>query len=163
VDSVQILTRKLVLLAASVIVAAFLVIQLVPYGRDHSNPPVTMEPSWDSPITRDLVVNACFDCHSNQVVWPWYSNIAPVSWWVQDHVDEGRSELNFSEWDRNQEEAHESTETILEGEMPPSYYKPWSRMSQTELDNLITGLEATLGTSARTERHRDDDDDDDDD
>ena len=78
--------------------------------------------------------------------------------WVQDHVDEGRSELNFSEWDRNQEEAHESAEEVLEGEMPPSYYKPWSRMSQTELDTLVAGLEATLGT-AKSNDHRDDDDD----
>lgn len=158
----RILTRKLAVLAIGVIVTVALAIQLVPYGREHANPPVTMEPSWDSPITRDLVVEACFDCHSNQVVWPWYSNIAPVSWWVQDHVDEGRSELNFSEWDRNQEEANESAETVLEGEMPPSYYKPWSRMSQTELDTLVAGLEATLGT-AKTEGHRDDDDDDHDD
>ena len=158
----RILTRKLAVLAIGVIVTVALAIQLVPYGREHANPPVTMEPSWDSPITRDLVVEACFDCHSNQVVWPWYSNIAPVSWWVQEHVDEGRSELNFSEWDRNQEEANESAETVLEGEMPPSYYKPWSRMSQTELDTLVAGLEATLGT-AKTEGHRDDDDDDHDD
>ena len=158
----RILTRKLAVLAIGVIVTVALAIQLVPYGREHANPPVTMEPSWDSPITRDLVVEACFDCHSNQVVWLWYSNIAPVSWWVQDHVDEGRSELNFSEWDRNQEEANESAETVLEGEMPPSYYKPWSRMSQTELDTLVAGLEATLGT-AKTEGHRDDDDDDHDD
>lgn len=153
------LTKKVILLVAGTIVAAFLVIQVVPYGRDHSNPPVTMEPSWDSPITRDLVVKACFDCHSNQVVWPWYSNIAPISWWVQDHVDEGRSEINFSEWDRLQEDAHESAESVLDGEMPPNYYKPWSRMSQTELDTLVAGLEATLG-SANTEEHRDNDDDD---
>jgi hypothetical protein len=156
----RILTKKLVMTIVGVILAAFLVIQLVPYGRAHSNPPVIMEPSWDSPITRDLTVKACFDCHSNQVVWPWYSNIAPISWWVQDHVVEGRSELNFSEWDRNQEEAYEAAETVLEGEMPPSYYKPWSRMSQTDLDNLVTGLEATLGT-AKVEEHRDNDDDDD--
>src|SRR4030042_2927111 len=63
-----------------VLIFLFAVIQAVPYGRDHSNPPVRQEPAWDSPATRALAVDACFDCHSNQHSWPWYSNIAPISW-----------------------------------------------------------------------------------
>ncbi len=124
-------------------------IQFVPYGRDHTNPPVRKEPAWSSPRTRELAVRACFDCHSNETVWPWYSKIAPVSWLLQRDVDEGREKLNFSEWDRPQEEAHESAETMREGEMPPWYY-PWARLSSEERQALIQGLEATLGT----ERHR---------
>jgi hypothetical protein len=65
-------------------------IQVIPYGRSHTNPPVTGEPAWDSPKTRELAVRACYDCHSNQTVWPWYSHIAPISWLVQQDVDEGR-------------------------------------------------------------------------
>jgi len=61
------------------LVVVFVLIQLVPYGRDHSNPPVVQEPAWDSPETRAMVMGACGDCHSNQVVWPFYSNIAPIS------------------------------------------------------------------------------------
>ena len=80
-----------------------LVVQVIPYGRDHTNPPVAAEPLWDSPQTRDLAVRACFDCHSNETEWPWYSNVAPISWLVQRDVEEGREELNFSEWDREQE------------------------------------------------------------
>ena len=53
-------------------------IQLVPYGRDHRNPPVTQEPRWDRPETRALAMRACFDCHSNETVWPWYTYVAPV-------------------------------------------------------------------------------------
>ena len=71
-----------------------LAIQLIPYGRAHANPPVLAEPAWDSPATRDLAVRACFDCHSNETVWPWYSNIAPVSWLVQRDVDGGRNKAN---------------------------------------------------------------------
>jgi hypothetical protein len=119
-------------------------IQLVPYGRDHTNPPVRREPAWNSPQTRELAVRGCFDCHSNQTVWPWYSHIAPVSWLVQRDVDVGRRKVNYSEWDRRQEEAAESAETVQKGSMPPWYY-PWARLSPSERQALIRGLEATFG------------------
>ena len=61
----------------------------VPYGRDHVNPPVGAEPSWDSPETRALARQACFDCHSNETEWPAYSTVAPVSWLIQHDVSEG--------------------------------------------------------------------------
>ena len=65
-------------------------IQFVPYGRSHTNPPVTGEPKWSSARVRQLTKDACFDCHSNETTWPWYSNVAPVSWLVQRDVDSGR-------------------------------------------------------------------------
>jgi hypothetical protein len=129
--------------------ALFLLIQLVPYGRDHENPPVTGEPDWDSPRTLELARTACFDCHSNETEWPWYSNIAPVSWLVYRDVVDGRESLNWSEWDRVQEEAGESAETVREGEMPPSIYTIThrdARLSDAEEADLIGGLEATFGT-----------------
>jgi hypothetical protein len=98
------------------------VAQLVPYGRKHVNPPVAAEPSWADADTRVFAKRACFDCHSNETRWPWYSNIAPVSWLVQHDVDRGRAVLNFSESTRTEEEASESAESILEGEMPPRLY-----------------------------------------
>jgi hypothetical protein len=100
-----------------VLLAGFLVLQLVPYGRDHSNPPVIAEPLWDSPDTRELSVRACFDCHSNETEWAWYSNVAPLSWLIQSHVDEGREELNFSESQLDQE-GEEAAETVRDGSMP---------------------------------------------
>jgi hypothetical protein len=96
-------------------------IQLVPYGRDHGNPPVTGEPTWDASETRALVKQACFDCHSNETEWPAYASIAPVSWLVQRDVNEGRAVLNFSEWPRPQQELSEHTTSfdamvlVLEG------------------------------------------------
>ena len=125
-----------------------LVLQLVPYGRAHGNPPVTGEPAWDSPQTRELARRACFDCHSNEVHWPWYSHVAPVSWLVQRDVDEGRAVLNFSEWQRPQAEAGESAETVREGEMPLRPYlllHPEARLNGKELELLASGLAATLG------------------
>lgn len=47
----------------------------------------------------ELLKTSCYDCHSNQTHYPWYSNIAPVSWWLKGHIDNGRGKLNFSEWD----------------------------------------------------------------
>jgi mono/diheme cytochrome c family protein len=129
------------------IVGALLLAQVVPYGRDHSNPPVVEEPAWDSAQTRDLAVNACFDCHSNESVWPWYSNVAPISWLVQRDVDEGRESLNFSEWNRPQE-GDDAAETVREGSMPPRQYlitHPSARLTDSQLDALASGLAATLG------------------
>jgi hypothetical protein len=131
----------------------FGVVQLVPYGRDHTNPAVVREPAWDRPATRELAVRACFDCHSNETRWPWYSHVAPLSWLVQRDVDVGRRMVNFSEWDRAQEEAGESAETVLEGEMPPATYLPLhpsARLSAEEKRALADGLTATVG--ARTKR-----------
>lgn len=129
------------------LLGGMLLIQLVPYGRDHDSPPVVAEPAWDSPQTRELSVRACFDCHSNETVWPWYSNVAPVSWLVQWDVDEGREELNYSEWNRSQE-GEESAETVREGSMPPRSYlltHPEARLTDPELAVLADGLAATFG------------------
>ena len=124
-----------------------LAIQLIPYGRSHTNPAVVAEPPWDSGTTRELTVRACYDCHSNETTWPWYSNVAPISWLTQRDVDEGRARLNFSEWHGDTRAAHEITEVVREGEMPPVYYT-WmhsaARLSDTETEELIRGLEATL-------------------
>jgi hypothetical protein len=126
------------------VVGLLVVIQVLPVGRDHTNPPVRREPAWDAPETRELAVRACFDCHSNQTVWPWYANVAPISWLVQRDVHEGRRELNFSEWDRRQKEGRESAGTVRKGSMPPWYY-PWAQLSAPERQALIRGLENTLG------------------
>lgn len=137
-----------------ILLGAFLVIQLVPYGRDHSNPPTRAEPAWDSERTRALVVAACFDCHSNETSWPWYTNVAPFSWLVQNDVDEGRDHLNFSEWNRPQDGTDELAETIREGSMPPWYYgflHPDARLSESEKERLIAGLRETFLASPPTQ------------
>lgn len=139
---------KSILSVGSVVVLALvLVAQVVPYGRDHSNPPVVHEPTWDSSTTRALAERACFDCHSNQTRWPWYSHVAPMSWIAQNHVDEGRSVLNFSDWTRGNSEAGEAAETVREREMPPRSYTllhPEARLTDAEREQLARGLDASL-------------------
>ncbi len=140
------------------VVVAILILQLVPYGRRHTNPPGRVEPRWDSPTTRGLAVRACYDCHSNETAWPWYLQVAPLSWLAQRDVDEGRRKLNFSEWDRPQKEARESAKTVRKGEMPPWFYvliHPDARLTAAETKGLIAGLEATLGTKSGKERDDD--------
>ncbi len=146
--------------AGLVIVA--LAIQVVPYGRDHSNPPVRAEPQWGSPRTAELVRRAGYDCHSNEVEWPWYSSVAPMSWIALGHGDEGRDELNFSEWDREQE-IDEIVESVVDGEMPTWDYRlinSKGRLSEAEKDELIRGLRLTFGSGEEGDEDDDHDDDD---
>jgi hypothetical protein len=133
-----------------VAVVALAVIQFVPYGRDHSNPPVTGEPAWSSPRTRELMVNACYGCHSNEVNWPWYSTIAPLSWAITDHVDKGRDAINYSEFTAGADAANETIEVIVQRSMPPAYYTifglhPEADLSDAEIAELVAGLRATPG------------------
>ncbi len=150
--------RKIGLILLAVVTGGFLLLQLVPYGRNHTNPPVASEPDWNSPETRALTQRACFDCHSNETVWPWYSHVAPVSWMVQNHVEEGRARLNFSEWGsaREGEEGEEMAESIFEGKMPePSYLitHTEARLSEAEKQALADGLLLTGGGEAAYEDH----------
>jgi hypothetical protein len=145
--------RRVVRLSLLSIVGLLVLIQLVPYGRDHTNPPASAEPAWDSARTRALADAACFDCHSNETRWPWYTNVAPFSWLTQNDVDNGREALNFSEWDRPQE-AEELAEVISDGEMPPWYYRllhSAADLSDREKRQLIDGLRATLRASPAIE------------
>lgn len=138
------LGRKVALGLAALVV----ILQLVPYGRAHTNPPHVKEPNWDSDKTHQLAKTACFDCHSNQTRWPWYSHVAPFSWLVQHHVDDGRGHLNFSEFDRPQRDADEAAEMVEKSYMPISNYTwlhPEARLSDADRQALAEGLEKTLG------------------
>jgi hypothetical protein len=112
--------------ALLLVVAAFLAIQLVPVER--TNPPVETEVPAP-PEVRAVLRRACYDCHSHETRWPWYSRVAPASWLIGHDVREGREELNFSTWNRlaskKQVKAmQESWEEVEEGEMPPWFYLP---------------------------------------
>lgn len=136
-------TRSLI-----VVFVLFLLIQVYPYGRDHTNPPVKNEPVWSGPQTRELFTRACGDCHSNQTEWPWYSHVAPASWLIQNHVDEGRAHFNVSEWGREgKNEGEEAAEAVEKGYMPIKNYTwlhPSARLSDEEKKTLIKGLKATF-------------------
>ncbi len=139
--------KNVIRLLAWVIASALLffgLLQLVPYGREHTNPPVVKEPQWDSQQTRQLAQRACFDCHSNETAWPWYSNIAPVSWLVQRDVDDARLVMNFSDWDRYWIRADAITEVLQKGEMPPFQYilmHPEARLNAADKATLVKGFQ----------------------
>ncbi|HEX5132101.1 MAG TPA: heme-binding domain-containing protein [Candidatus Krumholzibacteria bacterium] len=132
---------------ALALLALAVVIQLVPYGRGHSNPPVTGEPVWNGPETRATFQRVCANCHSNETTWPWYSHIAPVSWLVQHDVDEGRAEFNVSHADVGKD-ADDAAKMVLKNRMPPKIYlvgHPEARLTDDERRAFAVGLDATFG------------------
>lgn len=137
--------RRYLTWAAIILVVVLIAIQFIPVNR--TNPTPTQEIKWDSPTTRALAKRACFDCHSDEVTWPWDGYIAPVSWYIANHVAEGKQRLNFSEWDKPNSEANEIIRSVQNGSMPLQSYTllhPSARLSQSEKDQLIAGLTATL-------------------
>lgn len=146
-------TRLLTVIFAATL-GTMVAIQAIPYGRAHSNPPITGEPAWATPRTRELMVRACFGCHSNEVEYPAYASVAPISWVVEAHVAKGREKVNYSEFDSRQRGADETIEVIEEGSMPPGYYTqfgrhPEAKLTTAEIAELIAGLKATPGLSER--------------
>jgi Haem-binding domain len=138
------LNRRKVLLVLVVLAA---VIQLIPVNRD--NPPVTATLAAP-PELLAILRRSCFDCHSNETIWPWYSRIAPVSWLVAHDVHEGREHLNFSTWGDSSGEKQaklrkEIRETVREGEMPPFQYypaHPEARLSEQDKAAILAWAQA---------------------
>lgn len=138
------------------VLLAAVLIQFIPFGHTHTNPPVTGEPPWNSPDMRELVRRACFDCHSNQTGWRWYASVAPASWLVQRDVNDGRRHLNFTEWNLPQRNAKDVAEQVKEGEMPPWFYLPLhpaATLSEAEKQALIDGAEKSFGPQAGPKKH----------
>ena len=140
--------RKLIVRGGVAALGLLGLAQLVPYGHDHTSPPVIAEPPWMTPRTRELFFTACKDCHSNETHWPWYASVAPASWLVYDDVTEGRSKFNVSRWGQGRQEADEAAGLVREGEMPPWFYlpaHPGARLAAADKQELIRGLIETLG------------------
>jgi hypothetical protein len=126
--------RKVIGLAIVVLVIG---IQFVPVDR--SNPPVRGEIEAP-PAVMEIIRQSCYDCHSNETAWPWYSRVAPVSWVLAHHVEEGRSELNFSTW----------TE-LAENDRSKLTEKIWDETSDGEMplrEYLVLHPDAKLGNEA---------------
>jgi uncharacterized membrane protein YgcG len=120
-------------------------LQLVPYGWSHSNPPVTGSPPWPSAEVEGLARAACYDCHSNETEWPPYSYVVPMSWLVRYDIDRGRDALNFSEWGADGNDAHDAAEEVEDGSMPLDRYvrlHPGARLSAEDRQALVAALEA---------------------
>lgn len=135
-------------------------IQFIPVSR--INPPVAKELIWDSPKTRILAQRACFDCHSNEARWPWYSYVAPMSWLVANDVKEARERFNFSEISP-EDRAGILIKHIEDGEMPLPRYLALhreARLSETEKQEYTAGLRRSFELSglapekAKNEEHK---------
>jgi hypothetical protein len=135
-------------LKVGLIVAALaaVLIQLIPSHRD--NPPVETEVAAPAPV-RAILRRACYDCHSNETTWPGYARVAPVSWLIERDVREGRREVNFSTWNRNDTRRRarkwkEIREQIEKKEMPPWIYTAVhgeARLSESDRRALLDWAE----------------------
>ncbi len=126
----------------------FIGIQFVPVER--TNPPVTGEIQAPEEVMH-ILRKACYDCHSNETVYPWYSYIAPMSWTIESDVKVGRGDLNFSEWSdysptKQDFKQAQSGELVAIGEMPLWFYVPLhseADLTQEEIDVIVAwGKEA---------------------
>lgn len=151
--------KRLFYVVIGVLLAAFLAIQFVPVDR--SNPPVEGDVPASSEV-KAVLKRACYDCHSNETVWPLYSYIAPASWMVAKDVREGRDHLNFSTWPQIDtqeqiEKMHEVWEEVADGEMPPWFYTPVHRDAQltSEDKTLLRNWAIGSGGSPATEEEND--------
>ena len=125
-------------------VAVFVIAQFIRPAK--TNPAIEQSLALESQVQVDPKVAAifdrsCNDCHSNKTRWPWYSNLAPVSWFVIDHVNEGRGNLNFSEWgtyDKDQQAGllRDICGEVKRGTMPLSSYTPLHPGSELSGDDM---------------------------
>ncbi|GJL55497.1 MAG: heme-binding protein [Nitrospirales bacterium] len=149
--------KKRVLIGIGMAILVLGIIQLIPVDR--VNPAIVADIPAPPPI-KSILKRACYDCHSHETVWPWYSNVAPVSWLLAWDVHEGREELNFSNWDRysgkkRMKKLKEIIEEMDEGEMPPWFYVPLhpeARLSPQDRNQLRQWVSET---SPETDHHDD--------
>ena len=107
-----------------------------------------------SPQVASIIDRSCGDCHSNKTRWPWYSNVAPVSWFVIDHVNEGRRNLNFSEWGRYTKRDTDGLfkqicQEVKSGAMPLSSYTPLHPGSKLSPEDVKTLCDWAITERAR--------------
>jgi len=127
-----------------------------------SNLPITSDIKAPNDVKK-ILRESCYDCHSNETIWYWYTDYAPISWLITHDVNEGREYLNFSTWDKysvseKKELLTDSIETIQEGEMPMKIYEimhPDSKINKEELNTLITWINKEYG---KIEYNEDEDD-----
>ena len=136
--------RKLLKWAVIVLVVIFMGLQFVRPAR--TNPPVDESQSiyartQMTPQVAAILDLSCRDCHSNKTAWPWYTNVAPVSWFVIGHVNDARKDMNLSEWgrldhDRQARKLRQMCEEVQDGAMPLSSYTPLHPGSKLSRDDV---------------------------
>lgn len=123
-------------------IAAFIIMQLIPVNQ--TNPPVVQTAAMPEDVEA-ILRESCFDCHSNETKWPWYSRIAPGSFLITWDVKEGRKHLNFSDFSNmdsfdSSDVAEELIEVLEEGSMPVPQYlmlHPGASLSDSETETLL--------------------------
>ncbi len=124
--------RRVLKIVAILLVVLVLGIQAIRPAR--TNPPIDESQTINArtqitPEVASILDRSCRDCHSNKTVWPWYTNVAPLSWWLSNHVSDGRRSLNMSEWgklpsDRQERKLRQMCDEVQESMMPLSSYTP---------------------------------------
>ena len=138
---------------AIILVGLLLIAQFVRPAR--TNPPVDESQTIQAKtqITPDVTAifdRSCRDCHSNKTVWPWYTNVAPLSWFIANHVHDGRHSMNLSEWgrldrDKQDRKLRQICDEIQDGVMPLSTYTPLhpgSKLSEQDKKTLCEWTDA---------------------
>ena len=142
--------RKLLRVLKWLVIALLVIFVGIQFIRPARTNPVIDQPQTIeahvqmSPEVSSILARSCNDCHSNKTVWPWYTNVAPVSWWLSNHVNEGRHELNMSEWgrlprDRQERKLRQMCDEVTDGMMPLSSYLPMhptARLSEQDKKTL---------------------------
>ena len=149
---------KVVKITAVVLLVAFVGIQFIPTTRNQSN----MVPETDFILVNNVPENiqnklqvSCYDCHSNNTQYPWYNKVQPVAWFLEDHIKEGKAELNFNEWDslssrRKTSKLRSIINQIENGELPLDSYTlihrdaKFSEAEAEEIINWVTQLKDSL-------------------
>ena len=147
-------------------VALLILIQVIQPGR--TNPPVVASRSLQAhvdvpPEVRTVLKRSCYDCHSSETVWPWYSYVAPVSWYIAHDVNVGRSHVNFQDWEAqvNEKEGKEhlglTCKLIREGTMPPADYRVMHKGSDVspEETNAVCAWSQKVGTTEDSDKKPD--------
>ncbi len=131
------------------ILAAFIVIQFIRPERNSGNaasPNDIAHATTVPPEIKSILTTSCNDCHSDHTEYPWYTNIQPVGWWLNHHVEEGKAEINFSQFNtygvkRRIKKFHEIAEMIEEKEMPLNSYL-WihgnAKLDESQTKTLLT-------------------------
>jgi hypothetical protein len=149
---------KIIKIIVLFVLVAFVGIQLVPTTRNQSDfVPVTdfmLVTDVPKAISEKLQIS-CYDCHSNNTQYPWYNKIQPVAWLIENHIKEGKTELNFSEWDslsnrRKSSKLRSIIKQIESDEMPLDSYtmihkdSKFSEKDKTEIIQWIGQLNTSL-------------------
>jgi len=133
------------------LLALFVLIQFVPYGRDHTNAPATNPFQWTSPTAEAVAKESCYDCHSNETKWWWAVKLAPFSWLAQHDIDGAREVFSFSDW--NGALTTEGLQNAINNNMPPLQFTllhPNAKLSDAEKQTLVRGFQASLADNGGT-------------